>query len=483
MNYKLVPPDGGWGYLIAASVAIMNLVTVTPQTAFGLTFGNFLASIGDETTGTTISNGIFNTVQSFTGLASSILLQRYSYRKVGLLGATLFGVGAFGIIFISNLTQMVICYGVLQGLGFGLMMPASYSAFNCYFDKRINVIMGIAQAVTVLGAITFSPVMALCIEYCGFRGTVTILAILSLLNFLAMGVLQPVKWHMKKISVKDSDILQDAKTTINDEVTATQIKPLLRDDPEDNCLTNNTNLSKDSLTNVNVPSKPRFSVISLGDRAASVTVINDLDDGDDNQNITCVDLSLLKNVKYLNVSLGVSLSYTSDVMFFALIPLILNRAGFSTPDIALLMMVYFGSDLVSRILISVISAFCKIRNRYVFLAGSFFSAIFRIAFVLSGNQMYKMITLAALGFLRCFIQTPLALVFSEEYNEQFPTAFSLYMVVSGFVNIAVGSIISVVKSFTQSDEMVVHVLTGAFLITSISWIVELTWNKIKTKDT
>lgn len=96
-----------------------------------------------------------------------------------------------------------------------------------------------------------------------------------------------------------------------------------------------------------------------------------------------MDLSLLKDPKYLNISLGVSLSYTSDVNFIAIIPLLLNSAGFNTNEIALLMVVYFGTDFVARILVSVISAFFTIRNRYMFLGGAIFSTIFRIGGYLS----------------------------------------------------------------------------------------------------
>lgn len=73
------------------------------------------------------------------------------------------------------------------------MMPASYSAFNSYFDRRINVMMGIAQTIMVLGSMAYSPLMAFIVQSCGFRGTVATLAVLSLLCFPAMGVLQPVK--------------------------------------------------------------------------------------------------------------------------------------------------------------------------------------------------------------------------------------------------------------------------------------------------
>lgn len=44
---------------------------------------------------------------------------------------------------------------------------------------------------------------------------------------------------------------------------------------------------------------------------------------------------------------------------------------------------------------------------------------------------------AGLGFLRCFIQTPLPLVIAEEYPDRFTTAFSLYMVICGVVSLVV----------------------------------------------
>lgn len=43
------------------------------------------------------------------------MLQKYTYRKVGLLGALLFFSGSFITIFAKNLFHMVIGYGILQG--------------------------------------------------------------------------------------------------------------------------------------------------------------------------------------------------------------------------------------------------------------------------------------------------------------------------------------------------------------------------------
>jgi len=47
-----------------------------------------------------------------------------------------------------------------------------------------------------------------------------------------------------------------------------------------------------------------------------------------------------------------------------------------------------------------------------------------------------------LGFLRCFIQTPLSLVFAEEYQDRFATAYSLFMAVNGVVSLVYGPLMS-----------------------------------------
>lgn len=100
--------------------------------AFGLVFGKFLASVGDETSGTTIINGLFNTVLNFSGkeedsvrspganvyvpgLAVNPLLQKMSYRKVALIGSLLFFIGAFATIFVTSQLQMVVSFGIIQG--------------------------------------------------------------------------------------------------------------------------------------------------------------------------------------------------------------------------------------------------------------------------------------------------------------------------------------------------------------------------------
>nr|CAH7752873.1 unnamed protein product [Callosobruchus chinensis] len=78
-----------------------------------------------------------------------------------------------------------------------------------------------------------------------------------------------------------------------------------------------------------------------------------------------------------------------------------------------------------------------------------------------GGYWWTMITLGVQGFLRCLIQTPLPLVISEEYHDNFlpPSRY--------------------IKSVTGSDVMVIHLLTLAFSFCGVSWSSEMFYKKIK----
>lgn len=91
-----------------------------------------------------------------------------------------------------------------------------------------------------------------------------------------------------------------------------------------------------------------------------------------------MDLELFKDPVYLNISFGLSLSFTSDLSFISIFPLILTNLHFDHSQITTIMTIFFATDLVARILLTIVSGIMPIRNRYLFLGGTLLSAAFRI---------------------------------------------------------------------------------------------------------
>lgn len=436
---KLLPPDGGWGIVVAVAVATVFGTSIVPTGVFGVVYGPFLATIGDETSGTAIVNSVFNTALCFTGLPANQLLQRTSYRVVGLLGAILYFLGSFTCIFVTSSAQLVFTWGILQGMGFGLMMPAVFTAFNRYFHTRRNAAMAMAQVLVAALNISFPFLATLSMDTFGFRGTVALISAYGLHGLPAMLSLHPVEWYMKKGPLSAN--VQMSKRSDNNLEEHEEPAPTLR-------------------TSIRHESKLLYAWKSVE---------------------KALDLGLFKQPTFVNIVIGLSLSMTSDLAFISIFPLLLTTAGLSTDELTLVMTLYFTADLISRIFVFLLTSLVDISSRKLFLFGALFSAIFRILYVFGNSFWWIVVISTVLGFLRSFIQIPLPLVVAEAFPTRFVTAFSLYMVVCGCVALLFGLLMGFVKQITGRLDMVVHLLTLAHILCAVPWLIEMAYAKfVKT---
>lgn len=146
-----------------------------------------------------MSNGFIKYLSNTSsGLMANHLFTKYSYKFVAIVGSIIFSIGNFSIIYASNLFELVISFGVIQGIGMGLLMPAILSVFNNYFDKKLGVMNAISQTIMIMACILAPGICQYLMDNFGFKGTVALLAAVSLNSLAGSLTLQPVEWHMKK---------------------------------------------------------------------------------------------------------------------------------------------------------------------------------------------------------------------------------------------------------------------------------------------
>lgn len=107
-EWELVPPDGGWGWLVLAGSMLVNILVPGTVKSFGVLFVEFLEAFDASPAAAAWIPALCYFLYSSLGPLSSILSVKYSYRTVTLIGGTFAAVGMMVSYFASSVTYLYI---------------------------------------------------------------------------------------------------------------------------------------------------------------------------------------------------------------------------------------------------------------------------------------------------------------------------------------------------------------------------------------
>jgi MFS family permease len=141
----------------------------------------------------------------------SALANRYGFRTVCILGSALGGIGFALSCLANSVTFLYLSYGVLGGIGFGLVYVPAVIAVGFYFERWRALATGIAVCGSGIGTFLMAPLCTLLISTYGWRGALLIQAGL-ILNCAVFGTLfRPLKPIKVALPQPDVDVETDAQ--------------------------------------------------------------------------------------------------------------------------------------------------------------------------------------------------------------------------------------------------------------------------------
>lgn len=204
---NLVPPDGGWGWIICLAYALNNIIVLPLISGFGLVFQESFATFGiTATQGSTIINlnhGFGMLLSFFNGP----LLHRLGYRKVAVAGALFVAVGVILTSWARSFWQFILWYSLFTSIGVALVMAAFTLAINSFFKEKRGRAIGLGMSITGLGPILMPQLINLLINIYGVQGAVLILGGLCLHSLVAALLLRPAKWYLKEAPKPDEEMV------------------------------------------------------------------------------------------------------------------------------------------------------------------------------------------------------------------------------------------------------------------------------------
>lgn len=216
-GYEMVPPDGGWGWLVLAGSMLVNILVPGTIKSFGVLFVEFLEAFQAAPSAAAWIPALCYFLYSSLGPLSSILSVKYSYRTVTIIGGTFAAVGMIITYWATSINYLYVSYGVLVGTGAGLSFPPTVYIVTSYFVKLRGLANGLCISGSALGSIILPPVLRYLLVNFGYRGACLIMGAITLNVWVAAIFYQPVENHMKRVKkVKKRDDLTSGDTILEE---------------------------------------------------------------------------------------------------------------------------------------------------------------------------------------------------------------------------------------------------------------------------
>ncbi|CAG4937477.1 unnamed protein product [Parnassius apollo] len=191
-------PDGGWGWVVVMSSFIISMIADGISFSFGLLYIEFLDEFKSSKSTTAWIGSLFIAVPLLSGPVMSALVDKYGCRSMTILGGIISTVGFILASISTTIEMMMITFGVIAGMGLGLVYVTAVVSIAYWFEKKRNLAVGLGACGTGVGTFVYAPMTQYLIEEYGWRGTILLLSG-TLLNLCVCGsVMRDPDWWIQE---------------------------------------------------------------------------------------------------------------------------------------------------------------------------------------------------------------------------------------------------------------------------------------------
>ncbi|KAM6105228.1 LOW QUALITY PROTEIN: monocarboxylate transporter 9 [Pterocles gutturalis] len=199
------PPDGGWGWVIVVVSFFTQFLCYGSPLAVGVLYVEWLDAFGEGKGKTAWVGSLANGIGLLASPVCSICVSSFGARPVAIFSGFMVAGGPHDEQFAPNIYFLYISYGIVVGLGCGLLYTATVTITCHYFDKRRGLALGLISTGSSVGLFIYAALQRELIDLYGLDGCLLIVGALS--NILACGSLMR--------PLESSDSLPPEKTCVD----------------------------------------------------------------------------------------------------------------------------------------------------------------------------------------------------------------------------------------------------------------------------
>ncbi|KAM6164627.1 monocarboxylate transporter 11 [Rhynchocyon petersi] len=174
------PPDGGWGWVVAASAFAVNGLSYGMLRCLGLALPDFAEHFDRSAQDTAWVSALALAVQQAASPVGSALSTRWGARPVVMVGGVLTFLGFVFSAFAGSLLHLYLGLGLLAGSGWALVFAPALGTLSRYFARRRVLAVGLALTGNGAASLLLAPALQLLLDTLGWRGALLLLGAVTL---------------------------------------------------------------------------------------------------------------------------------------------------------------------------------------------------------------------------------------------------------------------------------------------------------------
>ncbi|XP_062030958.1 monocarboxylate transporter 11 [Lepus europaeus] len=174
------PPDGGWGWVVAAAAFLVNGLSYGLLRSLGLALPALAEHFDRSAQDTAWVSALALAVQQAASPVGSALSTRWGSRPVVMVGGVLTSLGFVFSAFAGSLLHLYLGLGLLAGSGWALAFAPALGTLSRYFSRRRVLAVGLALTGNGASSLLLAPALQLLLDTFGWRGALLLLGAITL---------------------------------------------------------------------------------------------------------------------------------------------------------------------------------------------------------------------------------------------------------------------------------------------------------------
>ncbi|XP_058507953.1 monocarboxylate transporter 9-like isoform X1 [Solea solea] len=198
--------DGGWGWAIVMASFMAQLLAYGSPQSVGVLYPEWLHAFQEGKGMTAWVGSLVAGVGLIASPICSACVDNFGARPVTIFSGVMVAGGLMLSAFAPNVQFLIFSYGIVVGLGCGLVYAATLTITCQYFDKRRGLALGIVTTGTSIGAFLYATVQNELIVLYGLDGCLLIIGAIALNLMACGGFMRPL--YMPRYYLKQKAALE-----------------------------------------------------------------------------------------------------------------------------------------------------------------------------------------------------------------------------------------------------------------------------------